>query len=407
MSKSGFHQLHSLNEALEILFSISTPLKEAEYPLEQALNKICSRDIPAPIDVPAFAKSAMDGYAVISSDTYYASPTRPIVLEQIGEILPGETPSQVLSSGKCIEIATGAPVPDGADGIIMVEHTEKEAQEVRVFTSTSPGQHIIFPGSDITKSQLIIKKGTLLTARHTALLSGLGFEKIFCYQALAIAIASSGNEIVRPPHSLAPGQSYDINSRALIDSIREYGCVSKDFGVIPDDADEIEKVILEMAKEADIILLSGGSSLGTKDLILEQINKIGQVLVHGIAVKPGKPTLIGKVQGKLFLGLPGHPASALSNYYILIKPYLDFIHHLQSSIVPFVDARLASKIASTIGRCEFMPVQLEQNDSDYIAHPQLKGSSAIFPMMNSDGYIKIHENIEVLDKNTLVRVFLF
>ncbi len=407
MSKSGFHQLHSLSEALTILYDIPSPIQELELDLEQALRKICSRDIHAPIAVPTFSKSAMDGYAVLSSDTFYASPEHPISLELIGEILPGEKPSQSIASGQCIEIATGAPIPEGADGIIIVEHTEKEDQEVKVFSSTAPGKHIIKPGSDIQKSHLVIKKGTLLTARHTAVLSGLGFEKVFCYQALTIAIASSGNEIVRPPADLAEGQSYDINSRALIDSLREYGCITRDYGVIPDDADEIEKILNKMVANADIIILSGGSSLGSKDLMLEQISKMGQVLVHGIAVKPGKPTLIGKIDNKLFLGLPGHPASALSNYYILIKPYLDFVYHVQSSICPFIDARLDAKIVSTIGRCEFLPIQLEQRDSEYYAHPLTKGSSAIFPMINSDGYIKIHENIEVLDKNALVRVYLF
>jgi len=407
MSKSGFHQLHSLKEALEILYSISTPVQETELSLDQALNKICSRDINAPIAVPSFSKSAMDGYAVLSSDTYYASPTRPIALELIGEILPGEDTKQVISTGQCIEIATGAKVPEGADGIVMVEHTEKEGTQVKVFSSTAPGHHIIQAGSDISKNQLVVKKGTRLTARHTSLLSGLGMEKIHCFQGLVVAVASTGNEIVRPPNPLASAQSYDINARALIDSIREYGCVAKDFGVIVDEAKEIEKTILEMVKQADIVVISGGSSLGTKDLILEQINKIGQVLVHGIAVKPGKPTLIGKIQDKLILGLPGHPASALSNFFILIKPYLDFLFQVHTSITPFIDARLTCKIASTIGRFEFIPVQVQECDSEFLALPQLKGSSAISPMMNSDGYIKINENIEVLDKNTLVRVFLF
>jgi molybdopterin molybdotransferase len=407
MSKPGFHQLHSLQEALSILFELApTPFTEI-IPLDKALGRILAQDLIAPISIPSFNKSAMDGFAVQTQDLYYASLNKPQKLQLIGEILPGTIPQQEISSGQCMEISTGAPLPDGADGIVMVEHTEQENQMVSFFKASVPGEHIIKKASDIQEGQTVIRKGTRLTPRHTALLSGLGIEDFLVFQHLTIAIGSSGNEIVRPPSLLKEGQSYDINARAIIDALREYGCNTIDFGVIPDETDKMKIQLEEMANSSDIVILSGGSSLGTKDLMLETISNMGKIFVHGIAVKPGKPTLIGKINNKLFLGLPGHPASALSNFYIIIKPLMDFIFHVHNIFKPSVQASLSIKVASTIGRFEYLPVKLEHQNSSYLAIPAMKGSSAISSLSMADGYIEINENIEVLDKGTCVEVVLF
>jgi molybdopterin molybdotransferase len=407
MSKPGFHQLHSLQEAMNILYDIAPVPKNESVSLDRALGRILAEDLFAPLSIPSFAKSAMDGYAVLTQDLYSASLNNPIQLKVTGEIFPGIIPTQEVNSTQCMEISTGAPLPKGADGIVMVEYTEREGHIVRFFKASIPGEHIIKPGSDIQEGQVVLKKGTRLGPRHTALLSGLGIETITVFKHLTITISSSGNEIIRPPASLMEGQSYDINSRAIIDALREYGCDAKDYDIIPDEIDKMKIKLKEMAQHSDIIILSGGSSLGTKDLMLEALSEMGQIYVHGIAVKPGKPTLIGTIDGKLFLGLPGHPASALSNYYIIIKPLLDHMHQIYRQFKPMIQALLSVKVASTIGRFEYLPVRLEYQDSHYIAIPVMKGSSAISSLSLADGYLEINENIEVLDKGTAVSVVLF
>ncbi len=407
MAKPGFHQLYSLQEALGLLINLAPEANESCIAVQDSLGCILSRDVLSPIAIPSFAKSAMDGYAVIAEDTFQASLNRPVKLSFAGEILPACPSDRKLNHGECMEIATGAPIPEGADGIVMVEHSERENQTVFLFKPAVPGEHIISPGSDVSENQCILNQGTRLEPRHTALLSGLGMMEIHVFSPLLAGVCSSGNEIVRPPAQLEQGQSYDINSRALIDVLRSYGCNTKDFGVVSDDLDTMIKTFQEMARSCDLIIISGGSSLGTKDLMVEAIQKIGKIHVHGIAVKPGKPTLIGTIENKIFLGLPGHPTSALSNFYILIEPFLNHIYKVKKTLKPIMHARLTSKVASTIGRLEYLPVKIEQKEEEYFAKPIMRGSSAISSLVLADGYIEIHENIEVLDKETLVKVVLF
>jgi len=402
MTKSGFGRLASLTDAFEIIDGIVKNKGNEKVKLEKAGNRILAEDIKAPIDVPHFRKSAMDGFAVIAEDTFGASNNKPKKLRIVESVTAGVDPKKEIKPGDCIEITTGAPMPKSADAVMMVEYTEKAGNELTIYKTSAPGDNVISIGSDIKKNTFVFRKGTKLNPRFVGVLSALGFKEILVKQQPVIAYFSTGNEILMPDENICNGKVFDINSRTIIDTLKDHGCEVIFLGVIRDSLDDIKKAILSMLKESDLILLSGGSSLGGEDFMVEAVADLGKVLVHGIAAKPGKPVLIGEVRGKLVLGLPGYPTSALSNTYTLVLPLLYRMMGSELKIVR-TKAKLSRKIASTIGRYEFLSVKLE----GYNAVPIMKGSSAITTMAEADGYICIDENTEVVNKDELVEVNLF
>ncbi|HIE33815.1 MAG TPA: hypothetical protein EYP86_01585, partial [Candidatus Altiarchaeales archaeon] len=363
--------------------------------------RVLSEDIIAEIDVPHFKRSAMDGFAVIAEDTFNTSDVNPKELEIIDSIHCGEISKKKVTHGKCIEITTGAKIPDDANAVLMVEYTEKEKNKIKIYRSLAPGENIITIGSDIKKGTRIFKKGTLLNPRYTGVLSALGISKIKVKRRPIISVLSTGNEILNPGEKLTDGRVYDVNSRTIIDSLKDRNCIVINLGIVRDDENEIKGKIINGIKNSDLIILSGGSSLGSEDMVEKIISKLGKLLVHGIAVKPGKPTIIGKVNNKLVIGLPGNPTSALSNYYILIKPVLDRMLGIRERRKT-IKAKLTRKVASTIGRYEFLPVKIVKDN----AEPVMKGSNAITTLANADGFVEISENTEVLEKGSTVDVRL-
>lgn len=407
MGKEGFGKLFSLQNAMNFLLENQKMIKLEACPFVSAKGRILREDVKASIPVPSFEKSAMDGFAVIAEDTFQASQGNPITLSCIGEVVPGNIFGNSLSSGHCVEIATGAPLPKGANAVIMVEHVEKEGDRILLYKSTAPHENVIGIGSDLKKDAIVLSKGVKLTSEHIGVISALGLESVQVSKKPIIAIASTGNELVRPPAPLKEGYIYDINFFTLQSAFENIGCEVIDFGIIPDNPNNLIKTIQEMLERADTIILSGGSSLGTSDYLVQAIETLGQVHIHGIAVKPGKPTIIGRIGSKWIFGLPGHPTSALSNFYIFLKPFIQkMVGH--TKVFPCqLEATLTRKVASTIGRYEFLAVSLEKSPDGYLASPTMKGSSAISSMALSDGYIEIEENVEVVEKGTTVMVTLF
>jgi len=284
---------------------------------------------------------------------------------------------------------------------VMVEHTEANNNELKIYKPVSPGENVINIGSDIKKEQIIAEKGSIIDPRTIGAITSQGIKEIKVKKKPSIAYFSTGNEIVEAGNELEEGKVYDINSKAIIAAIKENNCDVIDLGIIKDDKELIKETI-KKGIEADFVLLSGGSSLGEEDFIVEAVEELGKVTVHGIAVKPGKPVLVGEINNKLILGLPGYPTSALSNFYILVVPIINKM--LQKNPKDFfVEARLSRKIVSTIGRYEFMAVKIENNQ----AIPIMKGSSSITTLAEADGFIEIDENTEVIEKDSLVKVRLF
>ncbi len=406
MTKQGFGKLLSLKNALSIVQSVVTVIDDEPVLLEQAFGRIVSQDITAPIDVPHFRKSAMDGYAVVAEGLFGASTSTPKQLRCVDTIRAGQTPRKKISHLECAEIATGAPLPEGADAVVMVEYTEREKDQVTFFKSVAPQENVILIGSDITKGDVVLKQGTMLTPRHTGVLSALGFSEVTVRKRLKIGVFSTGNEIQELGEIPDIGKIFDINRRAIIDALIGDGCEVIDLGLALDDPESIAQTLRKGLQTCDLIITSGGSSLGAEDCIVEVTDTLGEVLVHGIAVKPGKPTTIGKINNKLFFGLPGHPMSALSIYYIIVRPVLFAM--LKAEIPKrHIYGTLATKVVSTIGRYEFLPVKIEEHEKRIQILPVMKGSSAITSLTLADGFIEIEENTEVLPRGTEVTVTLF
>ncbi|MCD5390463.1 molybdopterin molybdenumtransferase MoeA [candidate division NPL-UPA2 bacterium] len=400
--KAGFGKLVSLEEAREILFKHAPQVESMEVSLGQAMGFVLAEDVKAEINVPHFVKSAMDSYAVRAEDTFEATDSRPITLGLLGSIEPGMVPERPIGRGECFEIATGAPLPQGADAVVMVEYTEqtrKSENEVKIHRSVAPGANVVEVGSDIEKGKTVLSKGTVLEPGHIGVLAALGRKNIAVRRGVKVGILSTGEEILGLGERLTPGKVYDINYWTIEAALRKENCEVINLGLAKDDIQSLKEKILEGVKSADLVLLSGGSSLGGGDLVGEVIEDLGELLIHGIAVKPGKPTMVGTVQGKLVLGLPGYPMSALSNYYILIEPLLMKMREGKKE-PRYIEAKLSRKVASTIGRFEFLPVRLQGREW---ASPVSKGSSAITSLAFANGFIEIGENVEVLNREEKLR----
>jgi len=406
MTMQGFGKLMSLKEARAILAGIVNDIPDERIPLDQALYRVLAEDIISELDVPHFRKSAMDGFAVIASDTFGAANTGPKTLRIMDCVAAGQVSGKTLGPGECIEITTGTPLPDGADAVVMVEYTEKENGCISVYKSVAPWDNVIQIGSDVNKGSLVLTKGTRLGSRFTGVLAALGRKNVLVKKIPRVSVLSTGDEIVGLDQEQVEGKVFDINSRTLIDSIKEMHCLPVDLGVAGDDKELLKKKILEGVEKSDIVIISGGSSLGTEDLTRSVVEDLGKVLVHGIAVKPGKPVIIGQIRGKVFVGLPGYPTSALSDFHILIKPAVQAMLGMEEAR-NFVKAKLARKVVSTTGRYEFLAVKLETGEEGLTAVPVMKGSSAITTLSSADGFVEIEENIEVLNKGSLVKVGLF
>jgi molybdenum cofactor synthesis domain-containing protein len=393
----------SLEEARAIIDRAIVPIERTErVALEHASGRVLAEAVVSSADVPPFARAAMDGYAVRAQDTSGASRSAPRTLHSIEKVFTGQMPVQTVGDGQCIEIATGAPMPPGADAVVIVEETESDGDLVRVLAPVNPAQNIGRQGADIQKDQTVLQPGTLLNASRVGSLAALGLTTVTVFDKPRVAILSTGNEIVEPGQPLGPGQIYDINRFTLAAVVTENGGVAVPYRIATDTIDDLSRSV-DACLEQDILVFSGGSSVGERDLILDVITARGEMLFHGIAVKPGKPTAFGRIAGKLIFGMPGYPSSCLSNAHILLAPALRRIARLPEQIVRSVTLPLASRVASVPGRHQFYTVRLENGT----AVPAFKASGDITSMSKADGYIEIPADIEAVPAGALVEVKLF
>jgi molybdenum cofactor synthesis domain-containing protein len=393
-----------LDEARALIDQAISPIARAEpLSLVHANGRVLAHDIISNRDVPPFARAGMDGYAVIAEDTFGASRYEPKSLRVVEKIYTGEVPTRSIGQGEAAEIATGAPMPQGADAVVMVEETERAGpHEVRIFTPVYPRQNVGRQGADIVHGQTVLRAGDLLNPSRIGAIAALGLTEVGVYQRPSIAILSTGNEIVEPGAPLQPGQIYDINRFTLSTIIAEHGGTPVAYQTTMDTLQDLEAAIDRCLNE-DVMVFSGGSSVGERDLILDVIGRRGEIVFHGIAVKPGKPTVFGTIGGKAVFGMPGYPTSCLSNAYMLLVPALRRMahlppHHLRSITVP-----VAQRIVSTTGRHQFYTVRVV----DGLAHPAFKASGDITSMSQADGYIEIPAQTDIVEKGEVVEVKLF
>ncbi|HYT65861.1 MAG TPA: gephyrin-like molybdotransferase Glp [Vicinamibacterales bacterium] len=394
-----------LEEALAAILDAASAIERTEkVPLHSATGRIIAMAPTATLDVPPFDRAAMDGYAVRAEDTFGAGKYEPKVLRVVEKVYTGQVPSKSVGAGECIEIATGAPMPQGADAVVMVEETERVAgtADVRMFTPVYPRQHVGRRAADIASGQPVLSAGDVLTPSRVGALAAVGALEVEVYAKPRIAILSTGNEIVEPGQPLGPAQIYDINRFTLSSIIETHGGIPVVLPTAQDTLDALSAAI-DTALGEDVLVFSGGSSVGERDLILDVLMKRGEVLFHGIAVKPGKPTVFGVVDGKPVLGMPGYPTSCLSNGYMLLVPMLRRMARLPEYRAQVARVPLARRIVSTTGRHQFYTVRLV----DGSALPAFKASGDITSMSQADGYIEIPAHVDIVEAGELVDVKLF
>jgi len=348
----------------------------------------------------------MDGYAVMAEDTFKASEDNPINLKLMEVVGAGDVPEKKLENGFCTEVSTGAPIPVGATAVVMVEFTEDNNGNILIYESVAFGQNIIEKGSDVKKGEILLPKNTRITPDKIGVLSAIGMEKVMVYQKPRVGIISTGNEIIDPSEKLTYGKIYDINSMTISSAVKACGCIPVHTDIVKDNYNILKSKINEFS-DVDLILTSGGTSAGTGDVLREVLDDLGEVLVHGIAVKPGKPTIIGRLKnnnGFIYLfGLPGNPAAALMVFRVF---FAQFLMEMASTTINVSNdnikkLKLSRRYRPARGRIHYLLVKIE----DKMAIPILKDSGAISSLAEADGFIEISKNIEILEKGDLVQVY--
>ncbi len=394
----------SLAEARARLEAHVRPIARTDrVALAHALGRVASSDVASTVDVPPFARSAMDGYAVIAADTVAASGSAPQRLRIVERIYTGAPPRSSIVPGTCAEIATGAPLPHGADAVVMVEETTAAPDDaVDIRAPATAGQNIGRRGADMAIGDLAVRAGEALTPSRVGALAAIGRASVDVLAQPRVAILSTGNEVVEPGGELTPGRIFDVNRFTLGAIVTMHGGIAQAHAPAHDTLDALTRAIDECA-DADIIVFSGGSSVGERDLIVDAVAARGEMIFHGIAVKPGKPTAFAMIGGVPFFGMPGNPTSCLSNAYILLIPFLRATAGLPPHQPHAMRLPLGRRIASQAGRHQFYTVRV----LDGMALPAFKGSGDITSLSRADGYIEIPADTSVVEEGALVDVTFF
>jgi len=398
-----FTQLLSFEDALSLVMSNVQPISRTEtLPLDELKGRVISENVVSKIDVPSFNRAAMDGYAVIASDTYGASESGPRTLRLAAEVHAGDFAGRELQRGECAQVATGSMLPPRADAVVMVEFTERTQAGVEIRRPIHPEGNISKKGEDIRRGETVLKDGDLITPAKVGVLAALGTDHARVYQKPSVVIIPTGSEVVEVGSERREGQVYDINSHTIAAVVSENGGYPVMWKSVPD----LEEALLRSVSEAlryDMLVFSGGSSVGSRDMMGQIFSRLGRVLFHGVQVKPGKPTLFAIVEDKPVFSMPGYPTSCLSNAYLFLVPAVRKMARLPPKREIKVKARLSKRLTCTLGRKQFLTVQLKQG----VAVPVFKESAAITSMSAANGYIVIPPNVESLEKNQEVEVTLF
>jgi putative molybdopterin biosynthesis protein len=409
--KREFLNLITIDEAQKIIFSnFKINLETEMISLEKSKNRILMDDITASMDIPPFDRSLMDGYAVNSEDTYSIDETHPQIFTVIGNIKAGYSSLKSLTQPfTCYEIATGAPIPKGANAVIMVENTSKKSNnEVFLFKPVYPHENIDSAGSDIMFGETILRSGQILSPVKLGILASLGIESVRVQNRIKVGVLSTGDEIRRPGHSLQYGCIYDSNSIILRNLLDDIGVQAIDLGICPDNISELNSVIRSNIDSVDILLLSGGTSAGEGDYSYRVITELGgRLLFHGISSKPGKPLAAGIVFNKLIIALPGFPASAIFSFKTVITPLLINWSRVSSEGLNKISAIVNHKIINSSGRTQFKLVNVIKSGSLFRIYPVKGNSGSVSALEHSDGFITIPEQVSMLSKGESVEVTLF
>jgi len=408
-----FRKLLTFEEAKKAIDDQFNPafLGEEETVLLEAYNRVLNQDVASGLDIPPFNRSTVDGYAVKAKDTFGAEENQPATLRISGSVSVGEQPNFEVAPGEAVEIVTGAPIPEGADAVVMVEDTEREDSQLQVFDAVTSNENVMKKGSDIKKGDIVLRKGRVLGSSEIGVLAALGLTKVKVLKIPIVAVLSTGAEVTEPGKALQAGKIFDINAYSISTAVVESGGKPVYFGVVPDDKAVLAKAMRTAVTCADMVITSGGVSVGPRDYTPEIVDSLGKpgIVVYGIAVKPGKPTTVGFVGQKPVFSLPGHPTSALLIFYLLARPLILRLAGRPTTAMKTIRAFAGSRMFSAKGRRTFVMVKLEfDKDCRLIAEPVETGASgAITTLANADGFVEIAENEQFLDVDQEVTVVLF
>ena len=367
--------------------------------ISDAARRVLACDTVSAENIPSFDRSTVDGYAVNAADTFGAGASIPAQLEITGEILMGESADFDLARGQCVKISTGGMLPAGADAAVMVEHTDFAGGLCLVYKPVAPGENITKKGDDISAGETALKKGTLIRPSHIGVLAALGITEVEVYKKPVIAVISTGDEIVGEDPK--PGQIRDVNTFLLSSAIKESGCEAIEYGVVADKREDIENAVKECVKKADAVIISGGSSAGARDMTVDIIDTLGEAYFHGIAMKPGKPTIFGIISGKPVFGLPGHPLAAYFVFRLIVTEFIRDLMNMPPE-KPSGRAALSENIPSNHGREEFLCVKMNENNEIVPLHTK---SGIISVLSEAGGFIKIPRNTEGINKGTVMEIY--
>ncbi len=367
--------------------------------ISDALGRTLAQDVVSSENIPAFDRTTVDGYAVIAADTFGAGASMPAQLEIVGEILMGESADFTLKSGECVKISTGGMLPKGANAAVMVEHTDNANGLCLIYKSVAPYENVTKTGDDIALGKTALKKGTKITPAEAGVLAALGVYEIPVYKKPLIAIISTGDEIVNG--EIKQGQIRDINTFLLSAAVKQFGCDVFEYGAVRDNRNEIESALKICINKADAVLISGGSSAGARDMTVDIIDSLGRAYFHGIAMKPGKPTIFGIAENKPVFGLPGHPLAAYFVFRLIVSEYLRNILNMPED-KPKKSGALAVNIPSNHGREEFLCIKQNENNEIVPVHTK---SGIVSVLSEAEGFIRISRNTEGLFKGTTVEIF--
>ena len=378
-----------------------------EIPIDLALGRVLAAPVIAEEFVPGFDRSTVDGYAVRSADTFGCSDSMPALLNLQGEVLMGESAAMVLRPGECVAVPTGGAIPEGADAAVMIEYTEDYGDgTVGILKSAAPGENMIFRGDDMRPGDAVLSRGRKLTAADIGSLAAMGVCRISAARKPVVGIISTGDELVPVSAIPAEGQIRDVNSALLAALVIDAGAEPVSFGILKDDEALLGRTLDEALERCDMVLISGGSSVGMKDATCRVLEGRGEVLLHGIAMKPGKPTILGKVGGKPVFGLPGHPVAAFFVSELFVRPLIARLIgrevHLRT-----VTARLAEAVSANHGRAQYMGVFLSDENGEFTARPIHSKSGLITSLAGSDGFFCISRDCEGLPAGVAVEVRLY
>jgi putative molybdopterin biosynthesis protein len=406
-----FHRLLSVEEGIsriaEALGGLK-PLGVEEVDLEDAVGRILAEPIYSKADSPPFDRSEVDGYAVDSRSVAGADEDNPVRLKVVGRVEVGQKPDVEVRLNEAVEVATGAPLPKGADSVVMVEYTKREGDYILVYRSTAPGENVGEAAADLTIGDIVLHQGTLLTPREIAVLIVSGYNRVKVYRRPRVSIFSTGDELQPPGTNLLYGKVYDVNGITIKALVEESGGSAKYLGILGDRFDEVKSAVSSALKDSDIIITSGSTSAGLGDIIYKVVDDLGKpgLLVHGLRIKPGKPTVAGVVDGKIFIGLPGFPLSAMIAFYVFARPIIQKLAGFRGEAGVIQRAQLPYRVPAGRGKREYVPVHLVSSPRGLVAYPVLGSPGAASALSFADGFIEVGEDREFLDEGEVVDVHL-